>query len=468
MPGVGGLSIANNLLSNAVQLNLNNNQKALQTSVTRLSSGLRINTAADDPSGLAIAEKLQAQVNGFDQAVQNVQDANNAATVAEGALQTTTDILQRVRSLSVEAASDITSPSDKQNLQVEIGQLLLEVNRISQNTQFNGLSLLDGSHAGFVAEQDAFITVQSNSALASAGATGSITLTSDSAGLKIAAASIPPVGGTSGVNTGLLVASAVAANVNFNTTVATPKNNLKLADGIQGFTKATRTAGYTVDGTIELQVINTGASIAVQETFFASDIVQTASVSPVSTAGHLLAANSVSALFDNVEITLGNFSTADVGVTSYIKISQDIAALSNPNNPAFNFQSGALEGATIQLGIQATNTQSLRISNINVLLSAPSNPSIGAEDAIGQIDNALQNLLTERANLGAIIVRLNEDEDNDNIASVNLQASESTIRDLNVAAETTNFNKLQILVSVGTSVLAQANTNAQSVLRLFP
>jgi len=470
MPGIGGLSIANNLLSNAVQLNLNNNQKALQQSVTRLSSGLRINTAADDPSGLAIAEKLQAQVNGFDQAVQNVQDANNAATVAEGALQTTTDILQRVRSLAVEAASDITSPSDKQNLQVEVGQLLLEVNRISQNTQFNGLSLLDGSHAGFVAEQSAFLTVSSNAALASAGASGSITIKADSAGVKVLAASLPPVGGANGINTGLLVASAVAANANFSTTISTPVNNLAKggANGIQGFTKATRTAGYTVDGTIELQVINTGASIAVQETFFASGLVQTPSISPVSTAGHLLAANTSSSLFDNVLITLGNFGTTDVGVTSYIKISQDIAALSNPNNPAFNFQSGALEGATIQLGIQATNTQSLRISNINVLLSAPSNPSIGAEDAIGQIDLALQNLLTERANLGAIIVRLGEDQNNDNIASVNLQASESTIRDLNVASETTNFNKEQILVSVGTSVLAQSNTNAQSVLRLFP
>src|SRR5271157_4552026 len=125
MPGIGGLSVANNLLANNVSLNLNRNQDSLKNVVTQLSSGLRINTAADDPSGLAIAESLQAQVNGFDQAVQNVQNANNAATVAEGALQTTTDILQRVRSLSVEAASDITSPSDKQNLQVEVGQLLL-------------------------------------------------------------------------------------------------------------------------------------------------------------------------------------------------------------------------------------------------------------------------------------------------------------------------------------------------------
>src|SRR6185437_16340621 len=262
MPGIGGLSIANNLLSNSVQLNLNKNQSALQTSVTRLSSGLRINTAADDPSGLAIAEKLQAQVNGFDQATRNVQDANNAATVAEGALQTTTDILQRIRTLSVEAASDITSPSDKANLQVEVTQLLLEVNRISQNTQFNGLALLDGSHAGFQPQQLATAQIQANSALASAGPVGAITLALDTSGLSGITA--PNV---ASINTGLLIASVQGAGANFGTTIGTAANGLA---GVQGFTQIATTAGYTVDGTIEVQVINTGTSIAVQETFFSS------------------------------------------------------------------------------------------------------------------------------------------------------------------------------------------------------
>ncbi|HEV7179751.1 MAG TPA: flagellin, partial [Candidatus Baltobacteraceae bacterium] len=109
----GGLSIANNLLANNVQLNLNRNQESLKNTVNQLSSGLRINNASDDPSGLAIATNLQTQVDGFNQAVQNVQNANNAAQVALGALSTTTDILQRVRSLAVEAASDINSNSDR-------------------------------------------------------------------------------------------------------------------------------------------------------------------------------------------------------------------------------------------------------------------------------------------------------------------------------------------------------------------
>jgi flagellin len=428
------ISIANNLLANQVQLNLNNNQSQLQKTVNQLSSGLRINSAADDPSGLAIAESLQTQVNGFDQGSSNVQDATNAAQVADGALATTTDILQRISTLAVEASNDITSTSDKTNLQAEVSQLLQEVNSISQNTNFNGQALLDGSHAGFQPETNAFLNITANAALASAG-------------------SAPAV---QGVNTGLLVATAVASNANFNTTSGA------VTGGIQGFNGAA--TGNTGDGTIELQVINTGVSIAVQETFFSSADTTN---QPVSVGTQLLGANVTTTLFDNVAITTGNFSTADVGVTSFIKISQNVAALSNPNDPAFNFQSGANEGDTIQLGIQATNTQTLRISNINLLLSSSAAPSLGAEDAIGQVNNALNTLLTQRAQLGAVIVRLQEDQDNDNTAAVNLQASESNIRDLDVAQATTEFTKLQVLVQVGTSVLSQANANAQSVLGLF-
>ena len=439
-----GLTIANNLLANNVQYNLNNNQNALKNVVTQLSSGLRINTAADDPSGLAIATNLQTQVDGYNTAVQNVQNANNAAQVAEGALQTTTDILQRIRNLAVEAASDINSNQDRQNLQVEVTQLLLEVNRISQNTNFNGQALLDGSHSGFQARQNATLSITANTALATNGNLATV----------------------KGINYGFL-----AATVKAGAASTTTKGFQTTVGGVQGLG-----GKGTADGTIELQVINTGVSIAVQETFvdsatgkvsvsstlFGPQGVKAPSTNVIKGTGTTTAKG-----FDNVSITLGTFTTQDVGTTAYIKISQNVAALTNPNNPAFNFQSAAAEGDVIQVGIQATNTQTLRISNINLALSAANAPSLGAEDAIGQIDNALDRLLNQRAQLGAVIVRLNEDANNDNIAAVNLQASESSIRDLNVGAATTEFTKLQILVQVGTSVLAQSNANAQTVLGLF-
>ena len=402
MPGIGGLSIANNLLANTASLNLNRNQSALQSAVTKLSSGLRINTSADDPSGLAIAESLQAQVNGFDQAVRNVQDATNAATVAEGALQTTTDILQRIRTLSVQGASDITSVSDKANLQAEVQQLLLEVNRISQNTSFNGQQLLDGSHAGFQQQVGANALVTSNSNLA--------------AGLNL------------------------VSGVSFSATNALS----------------------TADGTIELQVAQiTSSQQGVIVSFFSS-----ASASGRQVAVITIVAAAQSFVVDGVTISFNAAGTLDVGVTSFIKVTQYVSAASNPNAPAFNFQSGANEGATIQVGFAATSTNQLRIANIN-LVGNTGFSSLASEDSIGQIDNALQTLLGQRATLGATIVRLQEDQNNDNVASVNLQASESNIRDLNVGQETTQYTRLQILVQVGTSVLSQSNSNAQSVLSLF-
>ena len=402
MPGIGGLSIANNLLANSASLNLNRNQNSLQAAVTKLSSGLRINTAADDPSGLAIAESLQAQVNGFDQAVRNVQDATNAATVAEGALQTTTDILQRIRTLAVQGASDITSVADKQNLQAEVQQLLLEVNRISQNTSFNGQQLLDGSHAGFQQQVNVNAVITANSNLAAG--------------------------------------SSLISSVSFSAT----SNTIS-------------------DGTIEVQVAQiTSTQQGLIVSFFSSASSSGRTIGTITLTAGTAGATTV----DGVTFTYNGAATLDVGVTSFVKVSQYVTSASNPNAPAFNFQSGANEGATIQVGFQATNTNQLRIANVN-LVGNTGFSSLASEDAIGQIDNALQQLLGQRATLGAVIVRLQEDQNNDNVASVNLQASESNIRDLNVGQETTQYTRLQILVQVGTSVLSQSNSNANSVLSLF-
>jgi flagellin len=413
MPGIGGISVATNLLANAVSLNLNRNQGMLQTAVTRLSSGLRVNTAADDPSGLAIATRLQAQASAFDQGSLNVQDMNNAATVAEGALQTETNILQRIRDLAIEAASDVTSDSDKLSLQAEVSQLLLEVNRISQNTNFNGQYLLSGVHEGFTAAVNYNAIIYSNSVLGAASPTPG-------------------------------------------------QNNLLIASTTYSITNNT-----SLDGTIELQVAQLTATQQGVIFSFLSTATNGYSQVCIATIGATGAA--VTFTYDGVGITSGiSIGTVDVGVTSYVKVTQYVSAASNPNNPAFTIQDGAIEGAVISIGIQSTNTQTLRLSNVNIAGSiGTGSGTLAAEDAIGQVDYALNQLLTQRALLGAVINRLNEDEDNNNIASVNLTASASNITDLNVGQETTEYTKLQLLVSVGTSVLAQANTNADSVLTLF-
>jgi len=414
---VGGISVATNQLANQALLNLNRSQGALGKLVNQLSSGLRVNTAADDPSGLAISVNLNDQSAGFDTANLNVQDATNAANVADGALSTVTQILQRIRNLAIEAANTITSPTDRQALQAEVGQLLQEVNQISSATNFNGQNLLDGSHAGFQPSQNAAAVITANSQIGATNTLGS---------------------------------SALVTSVSISAT-----------------------SNAIVDGTIELQVAQLNSTQqGIVVSFYTTSTSSYSQLSAVFTLG---TANPTVITFDGVTVNVnGSAGTVDVNETAFIKVTQYITVNSNPNGPAFQFQGGANEGATISVGLVSVSTSALRISNINVatVQIVNGNPSsagavLGAQDAIGQIDQAITQVNGARAQLGAVISRLQNAANNNNIASVNLTASASDITDLNVGQATSDFNKEQILIQIGTTVLAQSNTNAQTVLGLF-
>lgn len=402
MPGVGGLSIANNLLSNNIQFNLNKNQASLKSITEQLSSGLRVNGPADDPSGFSIATNLQTQVNSFDQASQNIQDATNAATVASGALTTVTGILQQVRTLAVEASSNLLSTSDRTNIQTEISQLVSEVNSLANNTQFNGLNLIDGSKAGYQA------------------------------------------------------AFAASANITQNSPLNSQNANL-----VSAATVSTTNAAI-VDGTLEFSVVSTGATIATQVYYITSNGL---GGTLISTVGNFNAASSFT--LNGVTISLSGVATSDVGSTSYVKISQFVSSTNFATTPALTVQSQANEGDVVSFNIASATASALRVSNINVISANSGFNTLAAEDTIGQIDQALQSVLTEQSSIGAIEVRLQQETDNDNLASVNLQASESSIRDLNVAQASTEYTKDQLLINFGTSLLSQANTNSQTVLSLF-
>jgi len=415
----GGISVATNLLANTALLNLNRNQATLGKLVNQLSSGLRVTTAADDPSGLAISVNLQNQATGFDTANLNVQDATNAANVADGALSTITTILQRIRSLAIEAANTITSPTDRTALQDEVTQLLQEVNGISTSTNFNGQALLYGSHAGFQPATSAAATITSNAQI--------------------------------GAENTYLSSSQLVTSVSISATNAA-----------------------IVDGTVQLQVAQLNATQqGIVVSFYTTS---TASYSQLSTVYTLGVANSTASfVIDGVTISYNSFAgTVDVGETAFVKITQYVTVNSNPNGPAFQFQGGANEGDTIQVGLVSVSTSQLRISNVNVATTQYVNGSpstagavLGAQDAIGQIDQAITQVNGARAALGAVISRLQNAANNNNIASVNLTASASAITDLNVGAATAEYNKEQILIQIGTTVLAQSNTNAQTVLGLF-
>lgn len=416
---VGGISVATNQLANQALLNLNRNQGQLGKLVNQLSSGLRVNTAADDPSGLAISVNLQNQATGFDTANLNVQDATNAANVADGALSTVTTILQRIRSLAIEAANTITSSTDRKALQDEVTSLVQEINQISSNTNFNGQALLDGSHAGFQPATNAAAVITSNAQIGAFNA---------AAGIQ---------------------SSALITSVSVSATDAA-----------------------IFDGSLQFQVaqLNATQQGIVVSFFTSSNNLYTQFPAPIT-----LGAGAVSFVFDGVTVNINSLAaTVDVGITSFVKVTQYISVNSNPNGPAFQFQGGANEGATIQVGLVSVSTSALRVSNVNVATTQIVNGNastagavLGAQDVIGQIDQAITQVNGARAALGAVISRLQNAENNNNIASVNLTASASDITDLNVGQATSEYNKLQILVQIGTTVLAQSNTNAQTVLGLF-
>ncbi len=643
---MGDFSIANNLDANAAELQLERNQRKLSDITRRLSSGLRIQSAADDPSGLAISENLLDRVAALTTSSQNVATARNAAAVADGALATVTSVLLRIRSLAVEASSSIEDDGDRANVQAEIDSLVHEIDRISQNTNFNGQALLDGSHSGFQPAQAAQLNVTANTVLASAtGTAGSNLLVQNATFIQGAAQpamwfsirqnvvaspnpqtvsasdtqyieagsaflingqlmhvqSVDPAAGTiTAIFTSNVASGEIASplvNANMTAAVSAGTQLVTVAGGAQPFYAGeTLQVGYTSfatndvivvqkvisptsfiayfnkpqpsgtnlfslngtylpanygpgsftynyggaatdsppigstayvietsspafpppagattrvvatgtvtggsissetvtfdqkvpnyfggwfqlvtnlglgtvplvstdDGTIKLNVVNTGVSIAVQETFYDTK-TQTAVTSPF-----LLAPSEQAVLFDGVVTTLGTFTTADVGSTAYIKVQQATAAVTATTTPALSIHSGGDEGDNVQIGIPSVSAQSLRVSTLSVMpRSGSGDPTLAAEDTIGQVDYALARVLGIRATLGAQIVALSDDGSNDEIGAVQTQASESSVRDANVPADSAALALDQVDVQIGLTVLSQADNLPEQVLKLF-
>lgn len=381
-------------------------QQTLQTAFTAESTGKRLNSAADDPAAYAIASTLQVQVSAFNAASQNVQTAFNATNVATGALSSTSDILSQLRNLAVEGVNDFLSPTDRSALQAQANQLVQQANTNAQNASFNGVPLLNGSFAGPNAGTPAAAQVTANVPLAQGGN---------------------------------LVTQVAAANPNF-------QNPNGAAQGFGG--------NATTDSTIQIAIVagNNGQAQA-QVTATNNATGQT-----ITLPGTYNAGTTVSGV-QNVNVTLGNFTNADIGQTATIQIAQAVPP--NTQNSALQVQSGANEGNTTGVSYGNATSAALQISNINLSTSA------NATNAIGQIDAAIQQLGTTQTALGAQQVALQYQVDNNNVAALNLQQAQSNIADANIGAETTTSTLASVQNQLQLALLAQHNVQAAGVLTLF-
>ena len=382
---------------NSALLNINNAQSGLLNSYTKLASGKAINSAADNPSGLAIYESLTAQANGFDQGAQNAQDAVNANVVAQGGLSTVNAALQTLGVLAVQADNGLLSPQQAGYLQTEANQVTQQINTVAQVTQFNGVNLLNGSAAGPQPGNVAATTTPNNDVLSGGGQ---------------------------------VVANLTPNSPNFN-------NSQGAAQGFGG------TA--TTNSTIQVTIVNNNGVAAAQVT--ATD----AATGQTVTSPTLVASGGVANQFENVNVQLGNFTLADVGQTATVQVQQNNAATNTGN--ALNVQTGPNAGNNVQLAIPAVTSSTLQVSNLQLGTQA------GATNAQGQISAALQSVVGTEAYLGAQQVATQYDIQNANNASVNLTSSASSIGDLNYGSEVTHNNSLNLLSNLGISVLAKLNAS---------
>ncbi len=380
-------------------------QQSLLQQFQQLSSGKRVNSAADDASGYAIATALNTQAAAASTASENIQNVYNATNVAQGALSQLNGVLQNLNNLAVTGVNSFLSPADRADLQAEANQLVQQANTIAQSVNFNGQQLLNGQFAGPNAGTPATATVTNNDQVQQGGG---------------------------------IVTSVQAANANYN---AVPTG------AAQGFGGTS-----TTNSTIQIQVVNNNGQAAAVATVLNNATGQTATSAPVAAGGTISG-------FENVNINVGNISLADVGQTATVQI--QAATPANSQNSALTVQTGANEGATTNVNIPGVSSNTLQISNINL------GSSLSSTQAIGQIQNALQTLTTQEAQLGAQQVSLQNAAQANDVYANNLTTSASNITDENYGTGVTQSTLSQLQQQIQFALEAKNNINASAVLGLF-
>lgn len=373
------LGINSNINSLIAQQNLTSSGSALSQAITRLSSGKRINSAADDAAGLAISNIMQTQINGLNQGVSNSNDGVSMVQTASSGLASLTNSLQRIRQLATQASNGSMTSDDRAALQQEVAQQIQEVNRIASQTTYNGMNVLNGS-LGSVSFQVG----------ANVGQSISLNLSQDMSAAKIGSGTVQ-AGNTLGTYTNLSLDSAGATATGSAATITAIN---VLSDGSGGFTFTDQNNEALDSGTVA--------------TLFGS----ATSAGTLTTTG-----------LDAVATT----SSADAAVTSQI---------------------------------QAYNAPST-VSNIDISTQS------GASMAMESIDIALNTVNNLQATLGAAQNRFTAIGSTQQAQSTDLSTAQSSIQDANFAEETANLSKAQVLQQAGISVLAQANSQPQQILKLL-
>ncbi len=469
--------INTNVTSLTAQRNLGVSAKAMSLSIQRLSSGSRINSAKDDAAGLSISERMTSQIRGMNQAVRNANDGISLAQVAEGAMQETTNILQRMRELSIQSANSTNNSTDRGSIQAEVAQLKNEVDRIALNTQFNGQRILDGtfSSASFQVGANSNQTIDFSVGSVKASSMGGIATTT---GTEVSAAAATDITIAIGGST----ATTIASSSNFATSVngqdatsAYAKAAAINAAGVSGLSVTASTTGTQTLGAIGGTAADTyNLSINGVAIFTGEDVAVAMTTNTLADQINLSSGQTgVIASLNGGDLTLtaadGRNITVTESGTGFVAGTDGISVTGGDFDGALRGTLTASASDTINVGgtiatvglNAATAKDTVGIDTLDVSTAA------GAQTAIKRIDAALATVSSNRANMGALQSRFESAISNLQNVSDNLSAARSRIQDADYASEMASLTKNQILQQAGTAMLAQANSMPQSVLSLL-
>lgn len=483
--------INTNIASLNAQRNLNTSQSALQTSLARLSSGLRINSAKDDAAGLAIATRMTSQINGLNQAQRNANDGISMAQTAEGALSTSTDLLQRIRELAVQSANASNTSTDRQSLQQEVSQLQQELNRVANTTQFNGQNLLDGTLSGvqFQVGANANQTIGLSIGSAKASDIGNYGLTTGTGNTNIAAA----VAATTGTPANNVAAQSLTLAGDGQTAtvavtlgesakaIASDVNTHTSATGITATAAATATIDtLSAAGTLTFTLAGSAS------TTISATISDTTNLSPLAQAINAQTATTgIIAVANGGSIVLSNQDGSDIKIQNAVNSASGTFKVTGAKGTATTLtatsggNNSTAVGGVISFGSSTGYTVTTNTAGSLFDAATPNSAALnqvaqidvtsvaGANSALSTVDAALATLSTMRSSLGALQNRFSATINNLQTTSQNLSAARSSIQDTDFAAETASLTRAQILQQAGVAMLAQANALPNTVLSLL-
>jgi flagellin len=461
------LSVMNNSTAMQSVYDMQTNDAAESTAIQQLSSGYKINSAADNPAGDATSNNLEAQVQGLGQATNNANDAINLLKTADGALTQTQSLLLDIREKALDAANTGANDSSAaQDDQTQINQDVEALNRIATQTTFGDKNLLDGS-AGVTAN----VTDTADIAGATVANTGSsfvdgnasVTVTQAASKASITGSDVSLTSATTVSNAGTITINGQSVAVGATDTVGSVIDNINALTSTTGVTASLSTGGSlvlsqgtagsasTIDYTETADIFNGGTSAAAAGT----DAQLTVTQGAITTA------------FDSGS---GNVAKDAAGDTITLQAGTTTGTYNNALNvtgSALTFQIGANAGQTVSTSIGSVAANALGSASTGYVSGIDVTTSAGAQSALKVVDAAINQVSTQQANIGSLQNGISDTVNSLSTEQENTSASESTIKDTNMASEMVAFTQAQILVQASGSMVSQANSEPQAILRMI-